>query len=72
MGGATGILRYRIHRKTPEENTLFVSKKVVILGLDPRIQTQANLGLHLPLGGGDLRAVAEGQKSIPSPTKSEI
>jgi hypothetical protein len=40
-GGATGILLYRLHRTTPEENTLFHSKVVVILGLDPRIQTQA-------------------------------
>ena len=40
-GGATGILLYRFHRTTSEKNTLFHSKEVVILGLDPRIQTQA-------------------------------
>ena len=38
--GATVILLYRFDRTRHEENTLFHSKKVVILGLDPRIQTQ--------------------------------
>jgi hypothetical protein len=42
--GATGILLYRFDRTRHEENTLFHSKKVVILGLDPRIQTQASCG----------------------------
>ncbi len=40
-GGATGILLYLFHRTAHEENSLFHSRKVVILGLDPRIQTQA-------------------------------